>query len=295
VGLFFLWRYSHSRDPAAGLTYLVMTLPLVVIWFGPLSHLGAHVFRLAIDPEDKRSFDPSAEKRVLDGIAELIRTGKKDEAIRVCESLKDSGVVNDATLKLTLEHLGVPQTGGRYLSPMVEVDRLRTAGKLAEAEIVLQSLLLKNPADFDAAMMLMRLYAENLRQPLSAELVLRTLKQQPNINPAHLEFARRSVAEWSRPGGMKPESVEEPPPAAKSVEELLAGRFYGTAVEVLQEQVKAQPQDYDLRLKLAEVQAVHCRNLPAAEKVVKQMAGIFSREQVEQAENRLKEWRGEGR
>jgi hypothetical protein len=104
-----LWRYIEDHDPAAGFAYMVAAMPLVIIWCSCLSHMGAHAFGWLIDSEDKRPFDPRREGRVLDGIAELIRKGRKEEAIRLCESLKDTDEVSAATLAFTLEHLGVPQ------------------------------------------------------------------------------------------------------------------------------------------------------------------------------------------
>ena len=264
-------------------------MPLVLIWSGCGSHLGAHVFGWLIDPQDKRAFHPHMEVRLLDGIAELIRTGKTAEAIRVCEALKTSGEVSVSTLELTLEHLGVPQKSAKIVRPLTEADRLRSEGKFLEAELILQSLLLKNPRDLEAAMQLMRLYALDLHQPLNASRVLLTLEKQPRIDPAHLDFARRSIAEWSTPRTQPPELPESPP--VGSADELLARGFFGTAIEMLEEQIKARPQDFELRLKLVEVQAVNCKNFPVAEKIVKKMDGIFTPEQVEFAVNRLRAWR----
>jgi hypothetical protein len=287
ISFVYLWQYATRHDPTAGFTYVMVAMPLAVIWCGCLSHLGAHAFNWAIDPEDKRAYDPRTEVRLLDGIAELIRTGKTAEAIRVCETLKISGEVNVATLELVLEHLGVPQKNGRIVKPLTEADRLRSLGNFSEAELILHSLLLNNPRDMDAAMLLIRLYAQDMHQPMSAKLVLATLEKQPHMTPAHLEFARRSIEEWTNP--RSPEPAQSLP--SGSVDELLAQRYIGTAIETLQEQIKAQPQDFALRMKLAEVQVVHCKNLPLAEKIVKQMEGTFSREQIQFAGTKLKEWR----
>jgi hypothetical protein len=283
-----LWRYIEDHDPAAGFAYMVAAMPLVIIWCSCLSHMGAHAFGWLIDSEDKRPFDPRREGRVLDGIAALIRKGRKEEAIRLCESLKDTDEVSAATLAFTLEHLGVPQKDAKMTKPLAEADRLRSQGKFSEAEVVLHSVLFKNPRDMEAAMMLMRLYAQDMHQPMSAMLVLRTLEAQPRMAADHLDFARRSIEEWSNP---QPEPSVELPPAG-SVDELLAQGFIGTASEMLEEQVKAQPRDFDLQMKLLEVQAVHGKNFPLAEKMVRRMEKTFSPEQVEFAAARLKEWRG---
>ena len=166
--------------------------------------------------------------------------------------------------------------------------RLRAEGKFAEAEQRLKSLLAQNPADAGAAMMLMRLFAQDLRQPGRAHEVLRQLEKQPHVAASHLEFARRSIDEWSRP---KPEKTEVAAPP-ESVEELLAQGFLGTAIERLEEQIKAQPQDFALRLKLAEIHAVRCKDFQRAEKMIRQMetSSIFSPPQTESARAKLKEW-----
>jgi hypothetical protein len=54
-----------------------------------------------------------------------------------------------------------------------------------------------------------------------------------------------------------------------------------------------QPQDFELRLKLAEVHAVHCKNFQRAEKIIFQLAAgsDFNPQQIESARAKLKEWR----
>jgi hypothetical protein len=284
-----LWHYIEYRDPVAGMGYLLAAMPLLVIWLGCLTNLGAQCFTALYDPEDKRAFHPRTELFVLDGIAELIRTGKTDEAIRLCETLKASGEVNPVTLELTLEHLGVPQKGARILKPLAEADQLRSRKKFSEAELILHSLLLKNPRDFEAAMLLIRLYAQDLRQPTSARLVLHNLEKQPHVDAAHLDFARRSIDEWTNPTP-KPPPIPESLPTG-SVDELLAQGFIGTAIETLEEKIKARPEDFDLRMKLAETQALHCKNLALAEKIIRQLEARFSPEQIQFGRARLKEWR----
>ena len=79
----------------------------------------------------------------------------------------------------------------------------------------------------------------------------------------------------------------------ESVEALLAQGFLGSALEKLEEQIKAQPQDFELRLKLAEIYAVHCKDLRRAEKIIRQMetGSNFSPQRIESARAKLKEWR----
>lgn len=284
-----LWQYAYHNDRSAGFFSIFTALPLALIWCGCLSNCLAHGFGSLIDPEDKREFDPQKDVHQLDAIGELIRSGKKAEAIQLCESLKVSGEVSIATLELALEHLGVPQTGTKPIKPLTGASRLRSQGKFLEAELILNSMLLENPRDLEAAMMLVRLYAQDLRQPEKATEVLRELEKQPHISPAHIEFARRSIAEWSNQSPEMIEMVE--PPKIESVDELLAQRFFGTAIEILETKIKEQPQDFDLRLKLAEIYGLHCANLPRAEKIMQQMEMNFSPEQIQFAKMRLAEWR----
>ncbi|HEU5396147.1 MAG TPA: tetratricopeptide repeat protein, partial [Verrucomicrobiae bacterium] len=167
-----------------------------------------------------------------------------------------------------------------------EAAQLRRQARFREAESVLKSLLQKNPGHVEAAMMLMRIYSQDLRQPAQARQILQTLKQQPHVSAAVIEFAERSLYDWDRPTPPKPEEESLP----DSVEELLARRLFGTAIELLKRQLKDRPNDFELTLKLAEIQACHCQNPMAAEKIVRQMEGRFSRDQIQTARARLKEW-----
>jgi predicted Zn-dependent protease len=166
---------------------------------------------------------------------------------------------------------------------------LRRQGKFPEAELLLNSLLAENPLNVDAAMMLVRLYAQDLRRPGQAEEVLRALERQPHIPASHIEFARGSIGEWGRPSS-KPVAAVAPP---ESLDELLARGFFGTAIEILENKTREQPQDFDLRMKLAEVHALHCGNFQRAEKNIQQLQADpnFSPEQLQSAKAALREWR----
>ena len=159
-----------------------------------------HGFLGLVDPAlyDHRELDPKKARRYQDAIAHLIHNGRRDDAIKLCEELKQSGEVDLGTLESTLEFLGVKQERAPA-KPLAEAARLRAQGDFAGAEHLLKSLLLKNPADDGAAMLLMRLYAQDLREPGRAHEVLRALQKQPHVPASHVEFARRSIDEWSRP------------------------------------------------------------------------------------------------
>jgi len=284
-----LWQYRQSDDPATGIAYLVFALPLTLVWSGCVSELFAHGFRRMIDPEDDREFDPQKGLREMDVIGDLIRSGRKDKAIQLCQMLKQTGGVNPSVLEMTLEHLGVPQRSVRKPRPLIEADRLRSQGKFPEAEMILNSLLAQNPRNLDAAMMLMRLYAQDLHRPEKAGEVLRALERQPHIPSAHLEFARRSIGEWDQ-GKPRTEDVAVQP---ESIDELLAQGYFGTAIEILEQKIHEQPQDFDLRLTLAEVYARHCGDDLRAKRIVQQIeaSADFNREQKLSAWPKLEEWR----
>ena len=271
---------------------IIVPLSIALVLRSSLAEVFTHGFLGLVDPalHDHRDLDPHQARRYQDAIAHLIHNGHRDEAIKLCEELKQSGEVDAVTLENTLEFLGVePQRAPA--KPLARAGRLRAQGDFAGAEKLLKSLLLKNPADDGAAMMLMRLYAQDLRLPGRAQEVLRALQKQPHVPASHLEFARRSIAEWSRPQPVAPKAAHPPQPL--SVDDLLAQGSLGTAVELLEAQIKARPDDFALQLKLAEVHAVHCKNVMRAEKLIGRLerASNASPQQIELARAKLEEWR----
>jgi predicted Zn-dependent protease len=284
-----LWQYWRYDNRAAGFLYVATTLPMALIWADCISELSARGFHWLIDPEDDREFDPHKSLRDLDAIASLIKNGQKEAAIQLCNELKESGDASVSAMETMLERLGVKQSIVQKSTPLNEASHLRLQGKFTEAETILKSLLLENPANADAAMMLIRLYARELRRADKAAEVLRVLEQQPYVSSGHVEFARRSIHEWSQ-GKPKPEEVAVQP---ESIDELLAHRHLGTAVEILEQKTGEQPQDLDLWMKFAEVYAVHCGNMSRAEKIIRRIETnpAFSQEQIQMAKARLKEWR----
>jgi DNA-binding SARP family transcriptional activator len=188
-----------------------------------------------------------------------------------------------------LARLGVPQASVQNNMPLNQASRLRSQSKFAEAETLLKSLLLKNPANMDAALMLMRLYAQDLGRADKAREILRAIEKQPYVSQAHIEYAHRSIDEWSQP---KP----EPEPVVietKSVDELIEHRRFGTAIEMLEQKVREQPADFDSWLKIIEVHGRYCGNIKRAEKIVEQIEAdpAFSPEQISLAKTKLAVWR----
>jgi tetratricopeptide (TPR) repeat protein len=275
-------------DPGAIPIVLLVAGALFLTWNRCLGELFAGWFTKLIDPEDKREFDPNESARVLDQIAGLLKEGQREEAVQLGEELKKSGDANLLVLETMLARAGIRQKGFKMSRPLVEASRLRTQGKFGEAETMLRSLLAENPANLDAALMLMRLYARELRRGDKAAEVLRSLESQPHIPAAHLEYARRSIHEWGRR-----EFAPSAPAPPESADELLAGGRLGSAIEILERKIKEQPADFDLWLKLAEAHGRHARNFQSAGKIIHQMESSrgFNAEQIQLAKARLKEWR----
>ena len=261
---------------------------MAVIWAGCLTELGARCFHRLIDPEDKREFDPRQCTRNLDLVASLLKSGRHEEAVQLCEALKRSGDGNILVLETMLARAGIRQEDFKKPRPLVEAHQLRLEGKFTEAEAILKTLLAENPSNVDAALMLMRLYVRDLCRSDKAGEVLRSLEKQQHIPPAHLEYARRSIVEW---GQRKSAPAAEVLP--ESVDELLACGYLGTAIEILERKIKEQPQDFDLWLKLAEAHGLHSGNLQRAGKIVQQIEANrdFSAEQIQIAKARVEEWR----
>jgi len=290
IGTLFLVEAMIVVPPTA----IFLSVAVGVVWAGCLSELLSRWGRKFLDPgfHDDRPLDPGKGRRHLDTIAHLIQTGRRAEAIKLCEELKLSGDVDLVTLEMTLEFLGVRPERAQLPKPLAEAGQMRAQGKFAEAEKLLNALLKKNPEDLAAAMMLVRLYAQDLRRPSQAHEVLRRLELQPHVAAAHIEFARRSIDDWSR---TPPERRVVPAPV-ESVDELLAQGFFGTAIERLEQQTAAQPSDFDSWLKLAEAHGRHSGNVPRAEKIVRQLEAspAFNSEQKQRAKNELAAWRNAG-
>jgi hypothetical protein len=292
VAFWNLWRFAHNNDVAAGALYLAIALLLGLTWIGCLSGMLAHGFHWLFDPSDHRELDSEKNRRDMDAIARLIQSGHKDAAIQLCQRLKESGDVSVLAMDTMLEHLGAGQNSVQKPRPLNEASRLRLAGKFTEAETILKSLLLENPANVNAALMLTRLYAQDTRRMDLAMKTLEALEQQPYVLRSHIEFARRSIGEWGQ-GKPKPKKIE---PQPETIDELLAQRYFGTALEILEQKTREEPPDFDSWLKFAEVHAVHCGNMNHAEKIISEIETnpAFSPEQVQSAKIKLKEWRSAG-
>jgi hypothetical protein len=271
---------------------ILIAVILAIIWAGCLAELFSHGFRRFAFPElyDDRTCDTPKEQRHLDDLANLIQTGRRDEALKLCGEFQRSGEVNPVTLEATLEYLGAKPARAPLSKPLADAAQRRSSGDFSGAEQQLRSQLAANPENLAAAMALMRLYVRDLHQSGKAAEVLRRLEKQPHIPAGYIAFARRLIVESSVPA--KAVAVS---PRAASVDELLAGGSLGTAIEMLEAQIRLQPGDFDLRLKLAEAHGRYCGNMDRAEKIIREIeAAGFSPAQVQRAQSRLQAWRSAG-
>jgi hypothetical protein len=288
---------------------------IAILLRSALSEIFAHGFLRFLDPQihDHREFDPRQSQRHMDEIARLIQAGRREEAIKLCEALRESGEVTDLlALEHTLEFLGAKQAEGRRLSPLNLAASLRDEGKLPEAETLLLSLLKQKPADEGPALLLMRLYAEDLRQPERAYALLREFARQPHVSSAHVDYARHSIPEWANAGrsatnqpaapiesvsvgraaAVPTEPTKPAPFDLAEVDQLLTAGSLGSAVELLEAQIKTQPTDWKLQLKLAEVYAVHCHDMVRAQKITGRLEqnAAFTADHVAMVRAKLEEW-----
>jgi hypothetical protein len=305
---------------AAGLAsrwlFIAVIVPLAVIWAGCLSELFTRGFHRLVDPTDTREFDPKQTARDLDKLAGLVQNGRNDEAIEWCKKLRETGDASTVAIETVLFQLYRRMFAGEDLHaspPLAEAQQLRAQGNPGESASQLESLLQKEPENLRAAFLLMRIYAQDLERPDKAEALLRTLGQRPHVPPVFVEYARRSLLEGSgvvppqekttegvesllvdRPDSNRPETVADPGKA--SVDELLAGGHLATAIELLESQIKDQPESFNLWLKLAEAHGVYCRNLNRAGRIIGQIEAnpAFTPEQIQLAKSKLREWRGSG-
>lgn len=279
---------SLPRSIAVMPLLLLIVGLLALIWTGCVTELGAGWFHRLVDPEDKREFDPHQSARNMDMVASLIKNGRNEEAVQLCEMLKESGDANVLVLETLLARNGIRFENAKKPRPLAEAHRLRSEGKFDEAAEILNSMLAENPSNVDAALMLMRLYVQDLKRSDKAGEVLRALEKQPHIPAGHIDYAQRSIQDWARP-----KRATEVVALPESVDELLACGYLGTAIEVLERKVKEQPQDFDSWLKLAEAHGLHSDNIRRAEKIVEKMeaGNNFSAGQIEIAKTKLQEWR----
>jgi hypothetical protein len=141
---------------------------------------------------------------------------------------------------------------------------------------------------------------------------LKEFARQPHVSSAHVDYARHSIPEWAisgRNAASQPaapielasvgRAAAEPTGSAKpapfdlaAVDQLLAAGSLGSAVELLEAQIKTQPTDWKLKLKLAEIYAVHCHDVVRAQKIIGRLEqnAAFTADHVAMVRAKLEEW-----
>lgn len=267
---------------------LIIPITLALMWRGCLSELGGRWALRLVDSDDRRGFDPRQSGRDVHAVANLLKAGRNEEALKLSETLKKSGEANILVLEALLAREGIAFDTGRKVNPLAVASGLCLEGKFTEAEAVLNAVLAEKPSSLDAALMLMRICVVYLGRIDKASDILRALEKQPHIPASHIDYARRSIQEWEQPTPA-PAKVILP----ETVDELLAAGYFGTAVERLERKLTEQPDDFDSWLKLAEAHGRHSSNHHKAVKLVHQLeAGRrFTPEQIQSARTKLAEWR----
>jgi tetratricopeptide (TPR) repeat protein len=289
-----------------GFVTIFIFLTLGIFWAGCGAEFFSQQIHKLIDPEDKREFDPKETERKLDQLAQLTRDGRIDEALAFCEKLEASGEASPLALEATIHRLyqeildSIPTADS-----LAEIRRSCELKQFDQAELQLKQLLAGQPKNWAAILLLMRIYAEGLSQPEKALALLDPMNKQPHLHKAFVKYARQSVSAWTVAANQPPIDASQiftgtsasPPPvpvvAEASVEELLKNGQLSTAVERLEKAVAAEPGNFEVRLKLAEVHAVYCANLNRAEKIIQKMENspAFTSEEMERGRAMLKQWR----
>jgi hypothetical protein len=108
------------------------------------------------------------------------------------------------------------------LKPLAQVAQLRGRGEYSQARGLLELMLRKDPENLAAAALLVRVYAQDLRQRDKAEGVIEDLARQPFTPSALIDFLRNSLAEWE---ALPPAALPSaPPPAAPAKRTARPGR-----------------------------------------------------------------------
>lgn len=295
-----------------GFVLIALVVPLGILWTGCVSDLLARGFHGLVDSSDSREFDPKELTRELDRLAELVQGGRNDEAINLCATLRKSAEGSALALDTTLFRVydGL-LAGSAFATPLlVEAQMAYESGHCLLAESRLNQLLKSAPGNLKAGMLLIRLYARNLHNRNRAQAVLRSFEERDETPPGFVDYARQRLNEWLDPAPERPPGIEgiqsvlvagklfEPPeevidPKTASVAELLKAGHLGTAIERLETSVKERPQDFDLRLQLAEAYGRYCCNLSRASEIVAKIEAYptFRPDQVRVAKAKLREWR----
>jgi hypothetical protein len=243
-----------------------------------ISELSSRFFMLLLDPglNDARRVDSKKTHRYRDAIAYLIHHGHRDEAIKLCEELKQSGEVDLITLENTLEYLGVKQ-------PSLTSGRGGTGVPPVESGVPPDSVVARQTVQHP------RLETGHALRPRGTDLPPLLPSVASGVSP---DSTRTEINQSVEAGEREAKPPAEEPFDLATVAALLAQGSLGLAVEKLEHQAVVQPDDFDVQLKLAEVYAVRLDNIIRAERIVRRLehSAKFQPEQIGLAQSKLKEW-----
>lgn len=285
-----------------GYIAIFIFVSLGVLWASCVAELFARQFHKVVDPEDDRKFDPKETERNLDLLAKLTREGRIKEALEFSEKLQKSSEISPMALEAKLHHLYQEILNSIDTSPLLrDVRDLVGRGEFAQAELRLKQILVTQPTNWAAMLLLMRAYTKGFLQPNRALAFLQDDKAQPRLYPAFVPYARSSIAQWTAQAHQPPEEQQNilshqiQPSAIEpelSVDELLKSNQLATAVERLEKELSEQPRNFELWIKLAEIYAVYCADANRAVKIIQRMqnTSAFTAEEIQLAKGKLREW-----
>ncbi|HWC58570.1 MAG TPA: hypothetical protein VHC44_02675 [Verrucomicrobiae bacterium] len=275
---------------------------IAILWAGCIAEFFSGQFHRVVDPDDDRKFDPKETERKLDLLAGLVKEGRAAEAIDLCKKLEESGEASALALEATFHHIYQGILDSIEKSPLLrEAVWHESRGEFVYAEAELKRILALQPNNWAAMLQLMRVYAKGQSRPDKALAFLQPASKEPQLYPAFVPYAQRSINQWieeaqnPQASGEEDATPEIQPPIVESelsVDELLKANQLATAVERLEKEISEQPKNFELRLKLAEAYAVYCADPNRAGKIIQKMenAAAFSAEQIQLAKAKLREW-----
>lgn len=296
--LWCFWRYSRYGDAASGLIPIPIFLLLAYFWAGAVGEIASRGFGKLFDSDGRRAYDPRKGEEGLRQLSKLAEEGRQEEALRLSEKLKKSGDTNIIVLETMMQRLGVDEKHVSKQKSLALARRLEGEGRFAEAERVLAGLLKQHPDYTEAAVFLIKIYAQDMGNGAKAAAAFGMLKQQSGTSLGMVEFARSMLAEVP-PIAVEPLPVVEPErtgeTASESVDELIAQRRFATAITALKNRLREEPDDFETWMKLAEVNGRYCGSFQQVENIIRLLAAEpqIQPEQVELLRTRLQEWRTE--
>ncbi|MGH7970123.1 MAG: hypothetical protein ACREIC_15490, partial [Limisphaerales bacterium] len=206
----------------AGVVFLCIPIAVVlaVYWAGCVSELFARGFHSLIDSADNREFDGKALTRQLDRLSTLVQQGRNEEALQLCARLRNSADGSALAIEAMLFRVYDQMFADEHLrasASLAEVFLLLDQKRYVETEIRLNQLLVHEPRNAAAYLVLIRLYARELQNANSARALIDRLGKRAWLPPAFIEYARHCLGEWLKP-------PKSPAKASEGVESLLVER-----------------------------------------------------------------------